>query len=129
MVFGHGRDLLQVARAFMEFFVDESCGYCTPCRVGNRLLLRGLEKVLAGHGRDGDLAELESLANSVKVASRCGLGQTSPHPILSTLKNFRPEYERRLQPDSDKRNPTFDIERAVSEAERIIGRRSIHHTA
>ncbi len=129
MVFGPSRNLLEVARGFLEFFNDESCGYCTPCRVGNRLLLDGVAKILAGDGQSHDLAELESLAQTVKMTSRCGLGQTSPNPVLSTLKNFRHEYERRLKTSVDGRQPTFDLGKAVADAEKIAGRPSVRHSA
>jgi [NiFe] hydrogenase diaphorase moiety large subunit len=129
MVFGPGRDLLEIVRGMTEFFVDESCGYCTPCRVGNRLLLQGVNKVLAGHAEEKDLADLEALGQMVKTASRCGLGQTSPNPVLTTLRSFRPEYQRRLGQFPAGRQPTFDLHKAVLDAEAIAGRPSIHHNA
>jgi [NiFe] hydrogenase diaphorase moiety small subunit len=89
MVFGPERDVLEVAHAFMEFFVEESCGYCTPCRVGNVLLKQRLEKIIAGRGEPRP-RDLEELGETIKTTSRCGLGQTSPNPVLTTLKNFRP---------------------------------------
>ncbi|MEW6750994.1 MAG: NAD(P)H-dependent oxidoreductase subunit E [Candidatus Latescibacterota bacterium] len=128
IVLNRSRDLLHVARRFMDFFIEESCGYCTPCRVGNVLLKRRLEEVMAGGGSREDLAYLEELGQTVKLASRCGLGQTSPNPILTTLRSFRPAYESRLcQPrDDGALLATFDIRQAVSEAEEIVGRRSGH---
>ena len=65
----------------MDFFIEESCGYCTPCRVGNVLLKNYLEKVMQGKGEAADLDLLQELGDVVKIASRCGLGQTSPNPI------------------------------------------------
>jgi len=103
MIFNSTRNVLEIARKFMEFFVDESCGFCTPCRAGNALLLNGLNKILAGKGEASDLDYLETLANTVTKASRCGLGQTSPNPILTTLKNFRPNYEALLVARSEER--------------------------
>ncbi|MCP4544904.1 MAG: NADH:ubiquinone oxidoreductase [bacterium] len=126
MVFGPSRNILEVAAKFMEFFVEESCGYCTPCRVGNTLLLNGLEKIIAGKGEVADLAYLESLGESVKIASRCGLGQTSPNPVLTTLKNFRSSYEALLTEAVEGKQPTFDIKAALNDAETIIGRKSVH---
>jgi [NiFe] hydrogenase diaphorase moiety large subunit len=126
MIFGPERDLLQVVTRFMEFFVEESCGYCTPCRVGNVLLLRRLQEIADGKGKAEDLSYLEELGRTVKTASRCGLGQTSPNPILTTLKNFRSLYEARLKPADADLLATFDIHRAVSEAEAITGRKSEH---
>ncbi len=126
MIFNHERDLLKVASKFMEFFVEESCGYCTPCRVGNRLLKERLDRIIAGKGEASDLEYLESLGKSVKTASRCGLGQTSPNPILSTLENFRSEYEKRLVVPEEGRQPGFDILAELSQAEDITGRETVH---
>lgn len=84
--------MVDIARFFLDFTVDESCGKCTPCRVGTRRMLSILEKITSGKGTMEDLDELESLANSVKDSSLCGLGQTAPNPVLSTLKYFRDEY-------------------------------------
>jgi [NiFe] hydrogenase diaphorase moiety large subunit len=126
IVFGPKRNVLDVAHAFMEFFVEESCGYCTPCRVGNQLLAKGLEKILAGHGEPADLEYLEKLGATVKTMSRCGLGQTSAQPVLTTLKSFRELYEKRVKARPDGRQPTFDLEDAVSDAAKIAGRVSAH---
>jgi [NiFe] hydrogenase diaphorase moiety large subunit len=127
MVFNSSRDVLKIASKFMEFFVEESCGFCTPCRVGNVLLKKCLDKIIDGKGEASDLEYMESLGNSVKVASRCGLGQTSPNPILTTLKNFRPVYEAKLAtPSEDGYQISFDLKAAVGDAENIAGRESVH---
>ncbi len=84
--------MVNVAKFFLEFIADESCGKCVPCRVGTRLMLQLLEKIARGEGTEEDLAELERLAHFVKDASLCGLGQTAPNPVLSTLRYFRDEY-------------------------------------
>ena len=84
--------MVDVARFFLEFTVDESCGKCTPCREGTRRMLEILEKITGGKGTLEDIDELEALANSIKDSALCGLGQTAPNPILSTLKNFKEEY-------------------------------------
>jgi len=115
-VFGPGRDVLAIASKFMAFFVHESCGFCTPCRVGNVLLKERLDKILDGCGDATDLDYLKELGDTVKTTSRCGLGQSSPHPVLSTLAKFRPEYERRLRVSSDGNNPRFDLEAALAKA-------------
>jgi [NiFe] hydrogenase diaphorase moiety large subunit len=125
MVFGQGRDLLQVAEAFMEFFCEESCGYCTPCRVGNRLLRQMLQKVIQGRAEPGDIEQLETLARTIKATSRCGLGQTSSNPVLSTLESFRHEYERRVAAPSNGLRPAFNIEQAFRDGEEIAGRRYV----
>jgi [NiFe] hydrogenase diaphorase moiety large subunit len=126
MVFGPERNVLEVARSFMDFFIYESCGYCTPCRVGNVLLGQRLEAILGGRGEPGDLAYLEELGEAVRATSRCGLGQTSPNPILTTLKNFRPVYEALVKDATDGRQSTFDLASALEEAEAIAGRKSVH---
>ena len=84
--------MVDIARFFLDFTVDESCGKCTPCRVGTKRMLEILDKIIAGKGTLEDLDRLEELANYVKSASLCGLGQTAPNPVLSTLKFFRDEY-------------------------------------
>ena len=84
--------MVDLARFFLEFTVDESCGKCTPCRVGTKRLLEILDKIIEGKGELEDLDRLEELANYIKSASLCGLGQTAPNPVLSTLRYFRDEY-------------------------------------
>lgn len=84
--------MVDIARFFLDFTVDESCGKCTPCRVGTKRMLEILDKIIAGKGTLEDIDRLEELANYVKSASLCGLGQTAPNPVLSTLKFFRDEY-------------------------------------
>ncbi len=84
--------MVDIAKYFLEFSVDESCGKCTPCRIGNKRLLELLQKICDGNGTMDDLTELEELANYVKENSLCGLGQCSPNPVLSTLRYFKDEY-------------------------------------
>jgi [NiFe] hydrogenase diaphorase moiety large subunit len=96
MVFSPRRDLLAVVLQFADFFADESCGWCVPCRVGTVMLRESVERALAGRATEADLGALERLAHSVGKLSRCGLGQTAPNPILSTLRNFPHIYESRL---------------------------------
>jgi [NiFe] hydrogenase diaphorase moiety large subunit len=96
MVFGPHRDVLAIALQFTGFFVDESCGWCVPCRVGTTLLKQGMEKIVAGRASLADVAATEALAGTVARMSRCGLGQTAPNPILSTMRNFPEAYEARL---------------------------------
>ena len=126
MVFGRDRDVLEIATQFMQFFIHESCGYCTPCRVGNVLLKERLDRILAGRGELADLDYLQQLGESIKMASRCGLGQTSPNPILSTLENFRPAYEERLSDPVEGEHSSFDIHSALSTAQALTGRKSVH---
>ena len=84
--------MVDVAKFYMEFICDESCGKCTPCRIGTKRMLELLTKITDGKATMDDLAELEELAENVKSNSLCGLGQTAPNPVLSTLKHFRDEY-------------------------------------
>ena len=84
--------LVDIAKFFLEFTVDESCGKCTPCRVGTRRLLEILEKITSGKGTMADIDKLEELSTYIKANSLCGLGQTAPNPVLSTLRYFRDEY-------------------------------------
>ena len=85
--------MVDIAKFFLEFTVDESCGKCAPCREGTKRMLEILTKITDGRGEDGDIEKLEELAETIKSASLCGLGQTAPNPVLSTLRYFREEYE------------------------------------
>lgn len=116
IVFGPDRDPVYIAKRFVEFFAHESCGYCTPCRVGTWLMKKKLDALLEGRGEAADLAYLEELAQTIKFTSRCGLGQTAPNPVLSTLKNFREAYERRAPERRDGLKACFDLEAATAEA-------------
>ena len=84
--------MVSVAKFYLEFTVDESCGKCTPCRIGNKRLLEILDRITRGLGRDEDLDELQNLARVIRDSSLCALGQTAPNPVLSTLENFWDEY-------------------------------------
>ena len=88
--------MVDIAKFFLEFTVDESCGKCTPCRIGTRRMLEILERITAGKGEDGDIEKLEELAKTIKATALCGLGQTAPNPVLSTLRYFRDEYEAHI---------------------------------
>ena len=85
--------MVDMARFFMDFIQDESCGKCTPCREGTKQMLSILEKITLGEGEPGDIELLESLSLVIKDSALCGLGQTGPNPVLSTLRYFRDEYE------------------------------------
>ena len=84
--------MVDIARFFLDFTVDESCGKCTPCRIGTKRMLEILDKIIAGKGELEDIDRLEELAQYIKAGSLCGLGQTAPNPVLSTLQYFRDEY-------------------------------------
>ena len=127
MIFNNKRNILEIVHYFMEFFNEETCGFCTPCRAGNILLQKKLEDIMNGNGTLEDLDYLEKLGNTVKTASRCGLGQTSPNPILTSIKNFRPLYEKLLllMNVKDGMNPVFDISKALEKSEAIAERKSV----
>ena len=89
--------MVDIAKFFLEFTVDESCGKCTPCRIGTKRLYEILEKITSGNGTMEDLDKMEELCYSIKSTALCGLGQTAPNPVLSTLKYFRDEYEAHVR--------------------------------
>jgi [NiFe] hydrogenase diaphorase moiety large subunit len=120
IVFGQGRDLLEVAREFTEFFVEESCGWCPPCRVGTPLLARMLDRVRAGRATRADLAQMEELASTVKACSRCGLGQTAANPFLTTLRALPGLYEAKLSKRAYE--PVLDLDAALAASEALAGR-------
>jgi NADH-quinone oxidoreductase subunit F len=95
--------MVNIAKFFLEFTQAESCGKCVPCRIGTKRLLEILTRITKGEGREGDIELLEKLSSSVKSTSLCGLGQTAPNPIMSTLKYFRDEYETHIR---DKKCPS-----------------------
>jgi len=89
--------MVEISRYFLQFTQDQSCGKCTFCRIGTKRMLEILQRLCEGQGKEGDLEELEYLANMVKNGSLCGLGKTAPNPVLTTLKYFHSEYEAHLQ--------------------------------
>jgi NADH-quinone oxidoreductase subunit F/NADP-reducing hydrogenase subunit HndC len=84
--------MVDISKFYLNFTVDESCGKCTPCRIGTRRLLQFLEKITSGDGEPEDLDKIEELANHMKSSSLCALGQSAPNPVLSTIKYFKDEY-------------------------------------
>ncbi len=97
IVMDEDKCMVDVARFFMEFCVDESCGKCTPCRVGTREMLGILTRICKGQGREDDIATLQKWASIIQNTALCGLGQTAPNPVLSTLRYFRDEYEAHIK--------------------------------
>ncbi len=95
--------MVDIARFFMDFTQDESCGKCVPCRVGTRRILEILNRICAGHGQESDLDTLDMLCEQIRSTSLCGLGQGAPNPVVSTLKHFRDEYRAHI---FEKRCPT-----------------------
>jgi len=120
MVFDYSRDMFEVARNFVHFFAHESCGFCTPCRVGTSMLKQTMDKIHDGHGTQYDLNELHKLNHVLLSTAHCGLGHTACNPVLDTLKHFRPAYERRLK--SLDFVPAFDLDGALAAARQMTGR-------
>jgi len=122
MVFGPHRDMLEVVRDFTEFFVEESCGWCAPCRVGSVVLLRMLDEIHDGRGTQDHLYRMMQLGDTIKACSRCGLGQSAANPFLTTLRNMRDIYTTRLS--AQDYVPRMDFSKAVAFSEELAGRRS-----
>ncbi len=89
--------MVDLAKFFLEFVQDESCGKCTPCRIGTKRMLEILQRITRGEGQDGDIEMLQELGESIKSTALCGLGQTAPNPVLSTINFFRDEYEAHIR--------------------------------
>jgi [NiFe] hydrogenase diaphorase moiety large subunit len=123
MIFSKNRDVLEVALQFIDFFVDESCGWCAPCRIGTTLLKKQLEKIVANRGTLADVSAMYALANTVTRTSRCGLGQTAANPILTTIRNFPELYEARLRTEDFV--PGVTLREALTEAVRVQGREPV----
>jgi [NiFe] hydrogenase diaphorase moiety large subunit len=125
MIFSAERNILEIVDYFMQFFIDESCGYCTPCRVGNVFLQKTLQKIRQGLGDKSDLDYLKQLSKTIVQTSRCGFGHTSPNPILSSMKNFPLVYSALLNERTDGLQAGFHIHDALNEARIIAKRRSM----
>ncbi len=120
IVFNNSRAILGIVANFTHFFAHESCGFCTPCRVGTSLLKKQLDKITEGHGSAGDVVALEELCQLVKNHSHCGLGQTAANPLLSTLQRYPELYQSRLKKISYE--PGFDLDGALATARRLANR-------
>ena len=120
MVFDESRDMFEVARNFVHFFAHESCGFCTPCRVGTSLLSNMMDKLADGHGSPYDFAEIEKLNVLLQSTSHCGLGHSACNPVLDTIAKFRPAYDKRLAHKDF--IPAFDLDHALSAARQMTGR-------
>jgi [NiFe] hydrogenase diaphorase moiety large subunit len=124
MVFGQQRNLLEIISNFAHFFAHESCGFCTPCRVGTTLLKNGLDKIAAGNGTQYDLDEMRQMAALVKRRSHCGLGQTAANPILDGLQRFPLLFEQRLLHNNYQ--PHFNLDAALEDARNISCRDDVN---
>jgi [NiFe] hydrogenase diaphorase moiety large subunit len=119
-VFDTSRDMFDVARNYAQFFAHESCGFCTPCRVGTSMLMAAMDKIHHGNGTQHELREMSRLNKVLMMSAHCGLGHTACNPILDTMKRFRPAYERRLR--SLDFSPAFDLDGALEQARLMTGR-------
>ena len=120
IIFNNSRNILDLVKNFTHFFADESCGFCTPCRVGTSLLKKQLDKIVDGHGSAGDVVALEELCQLVKNYSHCGLGQTAANPILTTLQRYPEVYQSKLKDISYE--PGFDLDASLETARRLANR-------
>ena len=113
--------MVNVAKFFMDFCVEESCGKCSPCRIGLKQMLEILERITSGRGREGDIEELQRLGESISKLSLCGLGQTAPNPVLSTIRYFREEYETHIRDKSCQNKVCLDLMHFNIDKDRCIG--------
>jgi [NiFe] hydrogenase diaphorase moiety large subunit len=120
MVFDSRRDMLQIVENFARFFAHESCGFCTPCRVGTTLSAQMMRRIVEGKGSRRDLKDLVKVAQVMKVASHCGLGTTAANPVIDALAKFRPAFENRLRARDVL--PTFDLDEALAPAREATAR-------
>lgn len=120
MVFDRSRDMFEVARNFAHFFAHESCGFCTPCRVGTALVVKRMDKLADGRGSRHDIDVLYELDKLMHGATHCGLGATACNPLRDTIAKFRPAYERHLK--SLHFEPAFDLDAELSAARQATGR-------
>lgn len=120
MIFDKTRDMFEVARNFAHFFAHESCGFCTPCRVGTSVVARLMDKLAADHGSPVDIEEMFKMHTLMQSASHCGLGHSACNPLFATLQKFRPAYDRRLV--SQEFEPAFDLDQELTQARQVSGR-------
>ena len=120
IIFNKDRNILDLVKNFTHFFAHESCGFCTPCRVGTSLLRKQLDKIVDGHGSSGDVVALEELCQIVKNYSHCGLGQTAANPILSTLQRYPEIYQKQLKDIGFE--PGFDLDASLETARQLANR-------
>ena len=103
--------IVDVAKFYLNFTVDESCGKCAPCRIGGKSLYNILEKITQGKGEENDIKQIEQIAHAMKIGSLCALGQTAPNPVLSTLHYFPEEYKAHIV---DKKCPSGKCKKLIS---------------
>ena len=120
MVFGPDRDMFEMVRNFTHFFQHESCGLCTPCRVGTSLLATIVDKVAAGKGSPLDLDEVQMISQLMKTTAHCGLGQTAPNHLIDSIVKFRGDWDKRMMVTDF--IPAFDLQDSLDEARQLAGR-------
>lgn len=120
IIFNNSRNIFDIVQNFTHFFAHESCGFCTPCRVGTSLLKNQFDKICTGHGSSGDVRELQELAQLIKTTSHCGLGQTAAQPIITTLERYPELYQQQLKQISFE--PGFDLDGSLAIARQLSGR-------
>lgn len=120
IIFNNSRDIFAIVQNFTHFFAHESCGFCTPCRVGTSLMKNQFDKICTGHGSSGDVRELQEIAKLIKATSHCGLGQTAAQPILTTLERYPELYNAKLKQISFE--PGFDLDGSLAIARLLSGR-------
>jgi [NiFe] hydrogenase diaphorase moiety large subunit len=123
IIFDNSRNILDIVNNFTHFFAHESCGFCTPCRVGTSLLKKQLDKIVDGHGSAGDVVALEEICQLIKNHSHCGLGQTAANPVLTTLQRYPELYQSQLKLISFE--PGFDLDGALEIARRMANRNDV----
>ena len=120
MVFNRTRDLLAILRNFMEFFKEESCGVCTPCRAGNYILTEKVKRMQRGLCFEEDLEEIKQWGKIIKISSRCGLGKSSPNALLTSLDKYKDYFKLKTAPSNSLQNVEFDMENAIQEFDSLI---------
>jgi [NiFe] hydrogenase diaphorase moiety large subunit len=120
IVFNNSRNILDIVQNFTHFLAHESCGFCTPCRVGTSLLKNQVDKIVNGYGSVGDVVALEELCQIIKTNSHCGLGKTAANPVLTTLERYPELYQSK--PKKISYEPRFDLDAALETARRMAHR-------
>lgn len=120
IIFNNTRNVLDIVHNFIHFFAHESCGFCTPCRVGTALLTKQLDKIVDGHGSAGDVVAIEELCRIIQDHSHCGLGQTAANPVIHTLQRYPDLYQKQLKKISYE--PGFDLDKSLETARRMAHR-------
>ncbi len=124
-LFSSRRNPLAIVEAYLDFFIDESCGYCTPCRVGTVFMQKGIKKIMDGFGDTDDIRALSELADVITHTSRCGLGVSAPRSVVDSLDQFPLVYASLLRQGEEGMQPGFSIQRALDESRRIARRGSL----